>query len=66
MAAAGLRRRGPLPAVRAVASVTPATVTFSIQNNTKLDAVYAFVTGQALDNGNALMLLLSVTLGSVH
>ena len=55
--AAGLRQRGPLPAVRAVASVTPATVTFSIQNNTKSDAVYAFVTGQALDNGNALMLL---------
>jgi hypothetical protein len=55
--AAGLRRRGPLPAARAVASVTPATVTFSIQNNTKSDAVYAFVTGQALDNGNALMLL---------
>lgn len=57
LGAAGLRRRGPLPVVRAVASVTPATVTFSIQNNTKSDAVYAFVTGQALDNGNALMLL---------
>ena len=34
-----------------------ATVSFSIQNNTGSDTVYAFVTGQAISNGNALMLL---------
>ena len=39
------------------AAQTAATVSFSIQNNTGSDTVYAFVTGQALDNGNALMLL---------
>jgi hypothetical protein len=32
-------------------------VSFSVQNNTGSDTVYAFVTGQAIDNGNALMLL---------
>jgi hypothetical protein len=44
---------------RLAAATTAATVSFSIQNNTKSDTVYAFVTGQALDNGNALMLLQS-------
>ena len=39
------------------AAQTPATVSFSIQNNTLADTVYAFVTGQALDNDGALMLL---------
>ena len=39
------------------AADTPATVSFSIQNNTGSDTVYAFVTGQAINNGNALMLL---------
>ena len=39
------------------ASQTAATVAMSIQNNTGSDTVYAFVTGQAIDNGNALMLL---------
>ena len=43
--------------VRLSASDTPATVSFSIQNNTGADTVYAFVTGQAINNGNALMLL---------
>ena len=41
----------------AAATTTAATVPFSIQNNTGSDTVYAFVTGQAIDNGNALMLL---------
>lgn len=45
-----------LPARRASAQ-TNATMPFSIQNNTGSDTVYAFVTGQALNNGNALMLL---------
>ncbi|MBO0804596.1 MAG: sugar hydrolase, partial [Nocardiopsaceae bacterium] len=36
---------------------TADTVSFSIQNNTGSDTVYAFVTGQAINNGNALMLL---------
>lgn len=44
-------------AVRPAADQTPSTVTFSVQNNTKSDTVYAFVTGQALDNNDALMLL---------
>jgi hypothetical protein len=36
---------------------TADTVSFSIKNNTGSDTVYAFVTGQAINNGNALMLL---------
>jgi hypothetical protein len=47
------------PTERLAAATTAATVSFSIQNNTRSDTVYAFVTGQALDNGNALMLLQS-------
>src|ERR1700722_20350104 len=39
------------------AAQTAATVSFSIQNNSLSDTVYAFVTGQALGNGGALMLL---------
>ena len=39
------------------AAQTAASVSFSIQNNTLSDTVYAFVTGQALDNNGALMLL---------
>jgi Beta-1,3-glucanase len=42
---------------RLAAAETAATVSFSIQNNTGSDTVYAFVTGQAISNGNALMLL---------
>ncbi|HEY0932825.1 MAG TPA: glycoside hydrolase family 64 protein [Trebonia sp.] len=38
-------------------AATSSTVSFGIQNNTGADAVYAFVTGLALDNGNALALL---------
>ena len=40
-------------------AATAATVPLIIQNNTGSDTVYAFVTGQAIDNGNALMLLQS-------
>ena len=47
---------GPQTA-RLAAADTAATVSFSIQNNTGSDTVYAFVTGQAISNGNALMLL---------
>jgi hypothetical protein len=36
---------------------TGSTLAVSLQNNTGSDPVYAYVTGQALDNGNALMLL---------
>jgi glycosyl hydrolase family 64 (putative beta-1,3-glucanase) len=57
LAAAVGHRSAPLPAERPAAAETPATVSFAIQNNTKSDTVYAFVTGQAIDNGNALMLL---------
>jgi len=39
------------------ATQTAASVSFSIQNNSLSDTVYAFVTGQALDNNGALMLL---------
>jgi hypothetical protein len=45
------------PAQRLAAATTAATVAFDIRNNTGSDTVYAFVTGQALGNGNALMLL---------
>jgi Beta-1,3-glucanase len=44
-------------ATRLSAAETAATVSFSIANNTGVDTVYAFVTGQAISNGNALMLL---------
>jgi hypothetical protein len=44
---------------RLAAATTAATVSFALQNNTRSDTVYAYVTGQALDNGNALMLLQS-------
>jgi hypothetical protein len=57
VAAADLRRPANSPHLRLAAAQTPATVSFSIQNNTLSDTVYAFVTGQALDNGQALMLL---------
>lgn len=49
-----------VPVVRVAAQAvaqTAATVSISIQNHTGSDTVYAFVTGQAIDNGNALMLL---------
>ena len=51
------------PAIRLAAAQTAAqtaaTVSFSLQNNSLSDTVYAFVTGQALDNDGALMLLKS-------
>ncbi len=64
LAALAARGRGLVqtasPAMRdAAATTTAATVPFSIQNNSGSDTVYAFVTGQAIDNGNALMLLRS-------
>jgi hypothetical protein len=45
--------------MRLSASDTAETVSFSIQNNTGSDSVYAFVTGQAINGGNMLMLLQS-------
>jgi Beta-1,3-glucanase len=39
------------------AAATAASLAVNLQNNTGSDTVYAYVTGQALDNGNALMLL---------
>jgi hypothetical protein len=57
---AGALRRAPSLAVRDAAAVTTTTtVPFTLQNNTGSDQVYAYVTGQALDSGNALMLLRS-------
>jgi hypothetical protein len=57
---AGALRRAPRVAVRDAAAVTTtATVPFTLANNTGTDPVYAYVTGQALDSGNALMLLRS-------
>src|ERR1700759_3357406 len=44
---------------RLAAADTAAAMTFALRNNTGADTVYAFVTGQALDNGNALTLLTS-------
>ncbi len=38
-------------------AATAATLSVNLQNNTGSDTVYAYVTGQALDNGSALMLL---------
>ena len=58
VAAVDLRRPSRLAGRAAPAAAqTTATVSFSIQNNTGSDTVYAFVTGQAINNGNALMLL---------
>jgi Beta-1,3-glucanase len=50
--ALGLAVPGP-----AGAQNTSATLAISVQNNTGSDTVYAYVTGLASDNGNALMLL---------
>ena len=41
----------------AAATSTAATLTVDLMNNTGPAPVYAYVTGQAIDNGNALMLL---------
>src|ERR1700761_4132225 len=57
---AELRRAGAVSATRtrlSAATDTASTVSFSLQNNTGSDTVYAFVTGQAINNGNALVLL---------
>jgi glycosyl hydrolase family 64 (putative beta-1,3-glucanase)/TAT (twin-arginine translocation) pathway-exported protein len=53
----GTRRATVSATARLAAAQTADTVSFSIQNNTGSDTVYAFVTGQAINNGNALMLL---------
>ncbi|QIS21376.1 hypothetical protein F6W96_26615 [Nocardia terpenica] len=42
---------------RAVSAATPATLPVDVVNNSGSNTVYAYVTGQAIDNGNALMLL---------
>jgi Beta-1,3-glucanase len=55
--AAGKARAATPAAARLAPAATPATVSFSIQNNTGSDTVYAFVTGLAINNGNALTLL---------
>ncbi|HET9173457.1 MAG TPA: beta-1,3-glucanase family protein [Actinospica sp.] len=39
------------------ASAAPSTLQIDIQNTTTSNTVYAYVTGQAINNGNALMLL---------
>jgi hypothetical protein len=39
------------------ANATAPTLSIDLQNNTGSNTVYAYVTGQALDNGNALFLL---------
>ncbi len=55
----GLAGSASLAVRQAADTATAATVPLMIQNNTGSDTVYAFVTGQAIDNGNALMLLQS-------
>jgi hypothetical protein len=47
----------PAPGRQTSAAATAATLAVNLQNNTGSGTVYAYVTGQALDNGNALMLL---------
>jgi hypothetical protein len=61
LSARGSRLRGTtsLTVRDAAAAATTATVPFTIQNAAGSDTVYAFVTGQAIDNGSALMLLRS-------
>jgi hypothetical protein len=50
--------RGPRVRLRPAASAdTASTLAIGLVNNTGSDTVYAYVTGQALDNNNALMLL---------
>lgn len=55
----GSSRSGSLSLVRQSADANPSTFTINVQNNTKSDTVYAFVTGNAIDNNNALTLLRS-------
>ena len=56
--AAGLRPARASAATQAGrGAATAATLAVNLQNNTGSNTVYAYVTGQALDNGNALMLL---------
>ena len=61
LAVPGLRRSASgapgRETARLSAAQTAATVSFSVQNNTGSDTAYAFVTGQAISSGNALMLL---------
>jgi hypothetical protein len=59
IAAPELRRSaGGAPVTRLAAQAdTAGTVSFSIQNNTLSDTVYAYVSGLSVSNGNALMLL---------
>jgi hypothetical protein len=50
--------RGPRVRLRPAASAdTASTLAIGLVNNTGNDTVYAYVTGQAIDNNNALMLL---------
>ena len=39
--------------------MTPSTVNIALQNQTTSNTVYAYITGQAIDNDNALFLLQS-------
>jgi hypothetical protein len=60
LAARERRPGGPAGlAIRDAAAATAATMQFAITNATGSGTVFAYVTGQALDNGNALMLLRS-------
>jgi hypothetical protein len=61
LSARGSRGTGRLAVRDAAARATAATMPFTIQNATSAGTgpVYAFVTGQAIDSGNALMLLRS-------
>jgi Beta-1,3-glucanase len=49
--------RGQRVRLRPAAATTASTLAVGLVNNTGSDTVYAYVTGQAIDNGNALMLL---------
>ncbi|HUN31663.1 MAG TPA: glycoside hydrolase family 64 protein [Trebonia sp.] len=52
-----LRRPASREATNLAADQTAATVSFSLQNNTGSDTVYAFVTGLSINDNNALVLL---------
>ena len=49
--------RGQRVRLRPAAATTASTLAVGLVNNTGSDTVYAYVNGQAIDNGNALMLL---------
>lgn len=56
-ASAATQTRSAAGTQASIAAATAVALAVNLQNNTGSDTVYAYVTGQALDNGNALTLL---------